>query len=166
LSSIRDIEPGSLKVELMAIDGKGLPQPTGQFETLEAGSVILALGQAETGFLHAGPGIAFKDDDTVIVGPAMMTGHPGIFAGGDMTPSVRTVTTATGHGKKTARHIDGWLRGKTLAVEAKHPIVPYSDLHLPIYNDAIPSHETKIAPVLREGFAAQPSPHFSRTTAD
>ena len=43
----------------------------------------------------------------------MMTGHPGIFAGGDMVPSERTVTVAVGHGKKAARHIDAWLRGAT-----------------------------------------------------
>ena len=44
----------------------------------------------------------------------MMTGHPGIFAGGDMVPSERTVTVAVGHGKKAARHIDAWLRGADL----------------------------------------------------
>ena len=32
-----------------------------------------------------------------------MTGHAGIFAGGDMVPSERTVTIAVGHGKKAAR---------------------------------------------------------------
>ena len=41
----------------------------------------------------------------------MMTGHPGIFAGGDMVPDERTVTVGVGHGKQAARHIDGWLRG-------------------------------------------------------
>ena len=154
LSSIRDIEPGSLKVELMAIDGQGTPQPTGSFETLQADSVILALGQqAETGFLKAVPGITFQEDGTVIVGPDMMTGHPGIFAGGDMVPSVRTVTTATGHGKKAARHIDGWLRGAGVATAAKHPVVDFASLHLPIYSDAIPSHEAEVTPALREGFA-------------
>ena len=154
LSSIRDIEPGSLKVELMAIDESGVPQPTGNFETLQADSVILALGQqTETAFLTTIPGIAFKDDGTVIVGADMMTGHPGIFAGGDMTPSVRTVTTATGHGKKAARHIDGWLRGKAFSSATKHPVVAFADLHLPIYSDAIPAREAEIAPALRQGFA-------------
>jgi hypothetical protein len=33
----------------------------------------------------------------------MMTGHPGIFAGGDMVPAERNVTVAIGHGKKAAR---------------------------------------------------------------
>ena len=32
----------------------------------------------------------------------MMTGHPGIFAGGDMVPAERTVTVAVGHGKRAA----------------------------------------------------------------
>ena len=41
----------------------------------------------------------------------MMTGHAGLFAGGDMVPAERNVTVAIGHGKKAARHIDAWLRG-------------------------------------------------------
>lgn len=154
LSSIRGIDTDALTVELMALDGKGVPQPTGKFETLQADSVILALGQtAESGFLGSIPGIVVKPDGTVIVGPDMMTGHPGIFAGGDMVPSTRTVTTATGHGKKAARHIDGWLRGQAFVAAAKHPGVSFGDLHLPIYSDAIPSHEIDVPPALREGFA-------------
>ena len=39
-----------------------------------------------------------------------MTGHLGIFAGGDMVPAERTVTVAIGHGKEAARNIDAWLR--------------------------------------------------------
>jgi hypothetical protein len=42
----------------MALDAEGIPQSTGTFETLEADSVILALGQqAESGFLAGIPGI-------------------------------------------------------------------------------------------------------------
>ena len=44
-----------------------------------------------------------------------MTGCPGVFAGGDMVPSERTVTVGVGHGKKAARHIDAWLRGASRA---------------------------------------------------
>ena len=44
--------------------------PTGEFETLEADSVILALGQeTDTTFLKSVPGITFKNDGTVVVGP-------------------------------------------------------------------------------------------------
>ena len=41
----------------------------------------------------------------------MMTGRHGVFAGGDMVPSERTVTVAIGHGKKAARYIDAFLHG-------------------------------------------------------
>ena len=50
----------------------------------------------------------------------MMTGHPGMFAGGDMVPAERTVTVAVGHGKKAARCIDAWLRGATYDKPASH----------------------------------------------
>jgi formate dehydrogenase beta subunit len=154
LSSIRDIGADALKVELMALDAAGIPQPTGKFETLQADSVILALGQqAESAFLHDVPGIATKPDGTVVIGPDMMTGHPGIFAGGDLVPSARTVTTAVGHGKKAARHIDGWLRQQAYVPPPKHPLVGFADLHLPIYSDAIPAQQSDVPPGLREGFA-------------
>jgi Pyruvate/2-oxoacid:ferredoxin oxidoreductase delta subunit len=98
---------------------------------------VLALGQqTDSGFLRKAPGIEFHPDGTVIVAPNMMTGHPGIFAGGDMVPSERTVTAAVGHGKKAARHIDAWLRGNEYRPAAKHPIVSFEMLHLPIYSDA------------------------------
>ena len=45
LSTIKNVEDGAITVEKMALDEKGFPQPTGEFETLEADSVVLALGQ-------------------------------------------------------------------------------------------------------------------------
>ena len=51
------------------------------------------------------------DDGVVSVDANMMTGVPGIFAGGDMVPAERTVTVAVGHGKKAARNIDAYLHG-------------------------------------------------------
>ena len=44
----------------------------------------------------------------------MMTGHPGLFAGGDMVPASAPSRSPVGHGKKAARHIDAWLRGHGL----------------------------------------------------
>ena len=55
------------------------------------------------------PGVSFSDN-VIEVGPDLMTGHPGIFAGGDMVTAERTVTVAIGHGKKAAHNIDAWLR--------------------------------------------------------
>ena len=45
LSTIKNIDGGKLQIEKMALDDKGFPQPTGQFEMLEADSLVLALGQ-------------------------------------------------------------------------------------------------------------------------
>ena len=130
LRTIKNLDSNSITVEQMEIKD-GRPLPTGKFETLEADSVILALGQdTETEFLKEIEGIRFKDDGTVIVDSCMMTGHAGIFAGGDMVPSERTVTIATGHGKKAARNIDAWLKESTYAKPVSNPIVLADQLHV------------------------------------
>jgi NADPH-dependent glutamate synthase beta subunit-like oxidoreductase len=137
LSTIRSVEgTGTLTVEKMALDEKGFPQPTGEIETLEADSLVLALGQdVDLSLLEGVPGLEVKDG-VVQVGPNMMTGHAGIFAGGDMVPSERTVTVAVGHGKKAARHIDAWLRGATYAPREKHELASFDRLNTWYYADA------------------------------
>jgi NADPH-dependent glutamate synthase beta subunit-like oxidoreductase len=137
LRSITASSEGTLTVEVMALDADGRPQPTGQTETLEADSLILALGQdVDTGFLRRVPGIEFKPDGTVIVDENMMTGAPGVFAGGDMVPSQRTVTVAVGHGKKVARAIDAHLRGVPRPRVEKKPIATFDKLHVWFFTDA------------------------------
>ena len=130
LRSIKNVDSTSMTVEQMeVVDGR--PVPTGKFETLEADSLILALGQAtETEFLKGIEGITFGNDDTVVVDGQMMTGHAGIFAGGDMVPSERTVTIATGHGKKAARNIDAWLVGSTYEKPTSNPVIGVDKLHV------------------------------------
>ena len=111
LRTITAFDGPELQVELMELDESGYPQPTGRFETLAADTVILALGQeTDTAFLREVPGVEFERDGTVQVSTSLETGCPGVFAGGDMVPSERTVTVGVGHGKKAARHIDAWLR--------------------------------------------------------
>ena len=95
------------------------------------------------------PGIEFKADGTVIVGPDMMTGHPGVFAGGDMVPSERTVTVAVGHGKLAARHIDAWLRGARYEAPQPAPLVSFAMLHLPMFSDADRSAQRTLEPAAR-----------------
>jgi NADPH-dependent glutamate synthase beta subunit-like oxidoreductase len=137
LRTITEIDQTRFTVEVMAVDENGRPQPTGKFETLEVDSLILALGQnVDTGFMQRVPGIEFKSDGTVEVDEHMMTGHAGVFAGGDMVPSERTVTVAVGHGKKAARHIDAWLRGEAYAKTIEHPLVTFDKLHLWYFTDA------------------------------
>ncbi|MFI5384621.1 MAG: NAD(P)-binding protein [Fimbriimonadales bacterium] len=138
LRTIKSIQETKFTVEVMAIDENGRPKPTGEMEEIEADDLILALGQdTDTGFLKQVPGVEFKEDGTVVVTPQMMTGADGIFAGGDMVPSERTVTIAVGHGKKAARNIDAWLRGATYEKAPKKPLAEYEKLHLWFYTEAM-----------------------------
>ncbi len=136
LSTIKQAGDHQITVEKMALDDSGFPQPTGEFETLEADSLVLALGQdVDLGLLNGVPGLEVKDG-VVKVGPNMMTGHAGIFAGGDMVPAERNVTVAVGHGKKAARHIDAWLRGAAYAPPPKHELASFERLNTWYYADA------------------------------
>jgi len=138
LSTIKQSgDGGALTIEKMTLDDKGNPQPTGEFETLEADSLVLALGQdVDLSLLNGVPGLALKDGAVQVDPATMMTGHPGLFAGGDMVPAERNVTVAIGHGKKAARHIDAWLLGSVLAPQPKHPVATFDKLNTWYYSDA------------------------------
>jgi Na+-translocating ferredoxin:NAD+ oxidoreductase RNF subunit RnfB len=69
----------------------------------------------------------------------MMTGHAGLFAGGDAIAGERSVTISVGHGKRAARNIDAWLRHAHYEASPKAPLVSFEMLHLPVYSDADPS---------------------------
>jgi NADPH-dependent glutamate synthase beta subunit-like oxidoreductase len=137
LRTIKSIERATFTVEVMAIGEDGRPRPTGELETLEADTLILALGQtSDTDFLRKVEGVSFQNDGTVIVDRNLMTGRPCLFAGGDMVPSERTVTVAVGHGKKAARQIDAWLRGIAVERPPKHALASFDKLHVWYYTDA------------------------------
>jgi NADPH-dependent glutamate synthase beta subunit-like oxidoreductase len=154
LRTITAFEGPDLQVELMELDESGYPQPTGRFETLAADTVILALGQeTDTAFLRAVPGVQFARDGTVTVSASMMTGCPGVFAGGDMVPSERTVTVGVGHGKKAAGHIDAWLRGAVRPSATKHPTATFDLLNPWFFGDAPRRQQPELTPEHRvEGF--------------
>jgi 2-oxoacid:acceptor oxidoreductase delta subunit (pyruvate/2-ketoisovalerate family) len=136
LSTIKQAGESSITVEKMALDDKGFPQPTGEFETLEADSVVLALGQdVDLALINGVPGLEVQDG-VVQVNARMMTGHAGVFAGGDMVPAERNVTVAVGHGKKAARHIDAWLSGRVLQPTAHSEVATYDKLNTWYYSDA------------------------------
>ena len=137
LRSIKAIEGTSFEVEIMELDKHGKPQPTGKTEMLEADTLVLALGQdVDAAFLRRVPGIEVAADGVVKVGADLMTGHEGIFAGGDMVPSARTIPVAVGHGKKAARNIDAFLRGEHLAPRQRPPVVRFEELNLWYATDA------------------------------
>ncbi len=136
LSTIKHADESAITIEKMQLDESGFPQPTGEFETIEADSLVLALGQdVDLSLLEGVPGLEVNDG-VVKVAPNMMTGHPGIFAGGDMVPAERNVTVAIGHGKKAARHIDAWLSGTTYAAAPSHDLATFERLNTWYYTDA------------------------------
>ena len=147
LRTITAFEGPQLEVEMMELDESGYPQPTGRFETLAADTVILALGQeTDSAFLRAVPGVEFKTDGTVVVSATLETGCPGIFAGGDMVPSERTVTVGVGHGKKAARQIDAWLRATAASSPVKHELATFDKLNLWYFGDAARRLQPELPP--------------------
>jgi 2-oxoacid:acceptor oxidoreductase delta subunit (pyruvate/2-ketoisovalerate family) len=136
LSTVKHVEGRKLVLERMELDETGFPQPTGELEELEADSLVLALGQeSDLSLLEGVPGIDVEDG-VVQVGPDLMTGHPGVFAGGDMVPAERTVTVGVGHGKKAARSIDAWLRREQHAPAEKHEVATADRINPWYYSDA------------------------------
>jgi NADPH-dependent glutamate synthase beta subunit-like oxidoreductase len=136
LSTIKQAQEGRLVLERMELDEIGFPQPTGELEELEADSLVLALGQeADLSLLDGVPGLQVKDG-VVQVDERMMTGHAGIFAGGDMVPAERTVTVGVGHGKQAARNIDAYLRSTIYEHPPQADLASFEELNTWYYSDA------------------------------
>ena len=150
LRTIVGIDGSHIQVEIMSLDDKGRPQATGEFEIIEVDTLILALGQnIDSELLKTFPEIEAQSDGVVAVNENMMTAAEGVFAGGDMVPSLRTVTIATGHGKKAARNIDAYLRGTRYEHPGKKHIVLHKELNLWYSTDADQSEQPTMAPQLR-----------------
>ena len=165
LSTIKQAGESSITVEKMALDEKGMAQPTGEFETLEADSVVLALGQdVDLSLLNGVPGLAIEDG-VVKVGPDMMTGYAGIFAGGDMVPGERTVTVGIGHGKLAARNIDAWLRGTRWVHPESHEVASYDKLNTWYYSDAPKSQQPVLDLIRRQSTFEEVVGSFDPETA-
>jgi ferredoxin len=144
LSTIKQADQGRLVLEKMELDDTGFPQPTGNLEELEADSIVLALGQeADLSLLDGVPGLE-AEDGVVKVGPNLMTGHAGIFAGGDMVPAERTVTVGIGHGKKAAGCIDVWLRGGEYEPPPEPELATSDKLNTWYYADAPRTHRPQL----------------------
>jgi len=136
LSTIVGTDGDVLTIERMELDDDGFPQPTGEIEELRADSVVLALGQeADLSLLGGIPEVTVADG-VVPVGADMMTGRPGIFAGGDIVAGARTLTDAIGHGKRAARAMDTWMAGRSLERPARHELATLEHLNTWYYADA------------------------------
>ena len=150
LSTITQVDSGTLTLERMELDESGFPQPTGEVEELDADSLVLALGQeTDLSLLDGVPGLVVQDG-VVSVGPDMMTGCPGVFAGGDMVPQERSVTVAVGHGKRAARHIDAWLSAEVPEPGVRPALATYDTLNTWYYSDAPRAHRPVLDRARRE----------------
>ena len=136
LSTISEAERGAIRIEKMKLDESGYPQPTGEYETIEADSLVLALGQeTNLSFLSALPELKVEKG-SVVVDERMMTSVPGIFAGGDVVPGDRNVTVAIGHGKRAAKAMDAWIRGEALSAKDPEDPATFEKLNTWYYADA------------------------------
>ncbi len=137
LSTIAGADEGdSITVERMELDESGFPRPTGETEQFAVDTVVLAIGQdVDRSIVDGMSGIEIRDG-VVQVGPDLMTGRPGVFAGGDMTAAERTVTTAIGQGKRAARCIDAWLGQTVYSKGARAALAAYENLNTWYYSDA------------------------------
>ncbi|MBK8494937.1 MAG: NAD(P)-binding protein [Ferruginibacter sp.] len=147
LKSIKSIDKKTITLEIMKVE-KGKAVGTGEFETIAADVLIIANRQeTDSGFLRTVPGLVLNEDGTIKIDTQRMTGHEGIFAGGDMLPGeTRSSTIAIGQGKKAARYIDSFLKQKAFIKGEKHPTAGYRKLHMWYKTDAPQKEQDKLKP--------------------
>lgn len=153
LSTVEQFGAAGILIEKVAMNPDGSLTPTGETERIAADSVVLAIGQhSDLSLLRGAAGVRINPDNVVQVDEVLMTGHPGVFAGGDCIGGPRTMTAAVGHGKLAARAMDAWMRGETYRHPPSHPLVTFDMLHLLDYLDAPRSQQPEVPPAQRGGF--------------
>ncbi|AFK21616.1 NADPH-dependent glutamate synthase [Pyrococcus sp. ST04] len=87
---------------------------TGEYITVEADTVIIAIGQVPNKILwKTTPGLKVTEKGTIVVDENLMTSIPGVFAGGDAIRGEATVILAMGDGRKAAKAIHEYLTRKS-----------------------------------------------------
>ena len=127
---------------------------TGEFETVEADIVVLAIGQIiDEQLFENTPNIEIENK-AIQINSIMQTGQEGIFAAGDAVPSQRSVTTALGHGKKVGRAINAWLNGKVYQPAPQNEVASFDKMEPWYYSDAPRTVQPYLETVRRKsGFA-------------
>ncbi|MCD6372639.1 MAG: NADPH-dependent glutamate synthase [Thermococcus sp.] len=86
---------------------------TGEYVTLEADTVIIAIGLEPNKIItEEARGLKTNPNGTLVVDENLMTSIPGVFAGGDAIRGEATVILAMGDGKRAAKAIDEYIRSK------------------------------------------------------
>lgn len=150
LSTVHWAEGATVVLEKMTLDEAGFPQPTGHMEELSADTLVLALGQeTDLSLLRHVDDVVVRNG-AIEVDADLMTGHRGIFAGGDAVAGERSVTAAIGHGKRAARRIDGWLLGRTSPDAGPPELAGFDRLNTWYYSDAPRSVQPELDAVRRQ----------------
>ena len=92
--------------------GKRKIRPTGEYITVEADTVIIAIGLEPNRIISEESGLKTNPNGTLVVDENLMTSIPGVFAGGDAIRGEATVILAMGDGKRAAKAIDEYVRAK------------------------------------------------------
>ncbi len=143
-----------LKTSEMHHSGHSYVVETGEFETIEADIVVLAIGQViDEQLFNNTPHIKIEKQ-AIQIDSIMQTGQNGVFAAGDAVPSLRSVTTALGHGKKVARAINAWLDGKVYQPAPQNEVASFDKMEPWYYSDAPRTIQPYLETVRRKsGFA-------------
>jgi glutamate synthase (NADPH/NADH) small chain len=82
---------------------------TGEYITLEANTVIIAIGLEPNKIITEEKRLKTNPNGTLVVDENLMTSIPGVFAGGDAIRGEATVILAMGDGKKAAKAICDYI---------------------------------------------------------
>ena len=88
---------------------------TGEYVTLEADTVIIAIGLEPNRIISEATGLKTNPNGTLVVDENLMTSIPGVFAGGDAIRGEATVILAMGDGKRAAKAICDYIEGRRQA---------------------------------------------------
>lgn len=106
-----------IRYELGEPDASGRRRPVaipGSEYRMEVDTVVIAIGQGPNPLvLRTTPGLELTKKGTIAADEETgATSRQGVFAGGDIVTGAATVILAMGAGKKAARAIDAYLKGK------------------------------------------------------
>ncbi|WP_062521079.1 NAD(P)-binding protein [Demequina silvatica] len=145
LSTISAVDGPRVTIERMALDTDGVPRGTGEFEELDADTVLLAVGQdADLSLLTDAPDVVVAEGVVQVDPVTLMTGRQGVFAAGDVSPGSRTATYAIGRGARAAKAVDAWLAPRVLPAEPVAREAGSDRLNPWYYSDAPKQHRSEL----------------------
>jgi NADPH-dependent glutamate synthase beta subunit-like oxidoreductase len=135
---------GQVTLELQSPGQEGKVAPSSTTETLAVTLLLVAIGQEVESTLWER--VVQQEGGRISVDRHFATNVPGIFAGGDMVPSGRTITEAIGHGRRAALALTAYLEGKSPPVLEKREGIPFERLNLHYYEQAPQRQESRNTP--------------------